>query len=321
MKADNRSALRGSADVIITKKTPTADDFTFTAPTDTVYSGDAKAADVAAKPGLTGMGEVTVKYFSDEARTTEAEPVDAGTYYVGITVAEGDINVATADNTVLYNAAWKFEITKPAPTVTPPAPYGPYYVQSGTTPTVPTTPAVTPTPAATSSVKMWAVQNADKSSITVSWDKVSGATKYTLYVRKNGKLEKVVETKKTKVLIKNVANNTSLEYVLKYTINGIESAENSAYTASIKVNYKPAVKLTASKGSVMIKWSKVPGATKYRVYKYVNGSLKLITETTKSAVRVTGTKSGKEYSYAVKAYVDGKWTKVYGSDIATVTAK
>ena len=262
VKADNRSALRGSADVIITKMTPTADNFTFTAPTDTVYSGDAKAADVAAKQGVTGMGEVTVKYFSDEARTTEAEPVDAGTYYVGITVAEGDIYGATADNTVLYNAAWTFEITKADPTVTAPTANTLTYngaaqalVNAGTaeggemqysldgvtySADIPTAtaagtytvyfkvvgdknhkdtkaknvtaaiaPRVNPTPyipsyssntstttsssvdsASTAEPKMWAIQNDDKSSITVGWEKINGASLYSLYVRKDGELKK-----------------------------------------------------------------------------------------------------------------------------------
>ena len=200
--------------------------------------------------------------------------------------------------------------------------YVPSYSPSSTTTTTTTTTTTSSSvDSASSKAKMWAVQNDDKSSITVGWDKVTGATKYTLYVRKNGKLEKVVDTKKTKVLIKNPANNTNLEYVLKYTIGGVESAESSAYTASIKVYYKPAVKATSKNGAVTLKWNKVPEATKYRVYKYVNGSLKLITDTTKNAVRITGTKAGKKYSYAVKALVDGKWTKVYTSDIVSVKAK
>ena len=85
--------------------------------------------------------------------------------------------------------------------------------------------------------------------------------------------------------------------------------------------YKPIVSLTANEGSITIRWSNVENAEKYKVFKYVNGKLKLVTETAKRAIRITGTKAGKEYSYAVKAYVDGKWTTVYTSDIVTVTAK
>ena len=196
------------------------------------------------------------------------------------------------------------------------------------TPSVPSSTTTTTTTTTSSSVdsasskaKMWAVQNDDKSSITVGWEKVNGATKYSLYVRKNGKLEKVVDTKKTKVLIKNPANNTNLEYVLKYTIGGVESAENSAYTASIKVYYKPAVKATSKNGAVTLKWNKVPEATKYRVYKYVNGKLVKVADTKANAVRISKVTAGKTYKYAVKAYVDGKWTKVTKSDIVSVKVK
>ncbi len=168
---------------------------------------------------------------------------------------------------------------------------------------------------------MWAVQNDDKSSITVGWDKVTGASLYSLYVRKNGKLEKVVDTKKTKVLIKNPANNVNLEYVLKYTIGGVESAESSAYTASIKVYYKPAVKATSKNGAVILKWNKVEGAEKYRVYKYTGGKLVKVADTEANAVRLKNVTTGKTYKYAVKAYVDGKWTKVTKSDIVSVKVK
>ena len=81
------------------------------------------------------------------------------------------------------------------------------------------------------------------------------------------------------------------------------------------------MKLTANEDSITIRWDKVPEAEKYRVYKCINGKLKLVGETTKRSVRINVTKSGKEYSYAVKAYVNGEWTKVYKSDLVTVTAK
>ena len=137
--------------------------------------------------------------------------------------------------------------------------YVPSYSPSNTSTTTTTTTSSS-VDSASSKAKMWAVQNDDKSSITVGWEKVNGATKYSLYVKKDGELKKVVDTKKTKVLIKNPANNTNLEYVLKYTIGGVESAESSAYTASIKVYYKPAVKATSKNGAVTLKWNKVPEA-------------------------------------------------------------
>lgn len=98
----------------IPKKTPAAGDFAYTAPTNLTYDGNSKAATVAANSGITGIGTVTVKYYSDASRTTEVtETKNAGTYYVGITVAEGDNY--TAGTGVLYDSSWSFVVTKSTP--------------------------------------------------------------------------------------------------------------------------------------------------------------------------------------------------------------
>ena len=58
----------------------------------------------------------------------------------------------------------------------------------------------------------------------------------------------------------------------------------------------------------------------YRVMKKTSSGYKLVTETEKNSVRISKVKSGK-YTYAVQALVDGEWTKVYKSDLASVTAE
>lgn len=94
----------------IGKYTPTADDFTFTTPTDLAYNGSPKAAAVATATDVSGMGDYTVKYYTDAQRTAEiASPTDVGTYYVGVTVAEGeDYNAAD----LVFGEDWQFEIGK-----------------------------------------------------------------------------------------------------------------------------------------------------------------------------------------------------------------
>ena len=99
--------------VEIAMATPTADNFIFTEPNDLTYTGGAKAADVVFDTQdntLSGIGDITVKYYSDENRVYEVEPVDAGTYYVGIVVDEGDNYNAVS--TVLYDEDWTFTIEK-----------------------------------------------------------------------------------------------------------------------------------------------------------------------------------------------------------------
>ena len=90
----------------ITKATPTADDFTFTAPSNLTYDGNTKTALV--NSSKSGMGAVTLKYYKGNSPLSAA-PTDAGEYTVKINVAEGD-NYESATN--LTADGWKFSIAK-----------------------------------------------------------------------------------------------------------------------------------------------------------------------------------------------------------------
>ena len=98
-----------SEDFIVTvgKKELTAADFNVALPADMVFSNTEKAVTVTAKPGITGAGEITVKYYGESGK--EAEPFSAGTYTFKIAAAEGRnykaVSGLTADS-------WKFTIEK-----------------------------------------------------------------------------------------------------------------------------------------------------------------------------------------------------------------
>ena len=103
--------------VTVSKADLTADYFTFTAPTNLVYDGQAKAATVTAKDGLTGIGAITIKYYKDRA-TEVSEPTEVGTYTVKIDVSEGG-NCNSISN--LTTLEWTFTILpKSNPPVNPP---------------------------------------------------------------------------------------------------------------------------------------------------------------------------------------------------------
>lgn len=82
-------------------------DFNVALPADMVFSNTEKAVTVTAKPGITGAGEITVKYYGESGK--EAEPFSAGTYTFKIDAAEGSnykaVSGLTADS-------WKFTIEK-----------------------------------------------------------------------------------------------------------------------------------------------------------------------------------------------------------------
>ncbi|MBQ9232505.1 MAG: hypothetical protein IJ167_00525 [Lachnospiraceae bacterium] len=95
----------------INRAMPSTGSFTYEAPSNLTYDGNAKTATVESTQ--TGMGQVTVKYYSDKECTTEVTPTNVGTYYVGITVAEGDNYSAVS--TVLHDASWQFSINRAMP--------------------------------------------------------------------------------------------------------------------------------------------------------------------------------------------------------------
>lgn len=128
-----------STTLTVEKKTLTATDFNFAPPTggSPVYDGIAKVPSVTANPDIAGkIGEITLSYYkksSSEAPQpgvlpdvqTEApslsEAIDADTYTVKITVAEGSDYKATTTplTSEAPEALWQFTITPLEVTVTP----------------------------------------------------------------------------------------------------------------------------------------------------------------------------------------------------------
>ena len=153
--------------LVIPKKTPAATDLTYTAPSDLTYSGSDKAATVAAASGVTGLGTITVKYYSDASRSTEVtETKNVGTYYVGATVAEGDQYAAST--AVLYGDGWTFTII-------------------ASTPSAPNAPTMAS--ATKNSITLNAVDNCEYSKDGANWQSgteftgLNPGTEYTFYQR------------------------------------------------------------------------------------------------------------------------------------------
>ena len=81
--------VRRSVSVTVNKADLSAADFTFTAPSDLVYNGSAKAATVTAKDGLIGVGSITLKYYKENVATA-TDPIEVGNYTVKINVDGGN---------------------------------------------------------------------------------------------------------------------------------------------------------------------------------------------------------------------------------------
>ena len=98
-------------EITISKATVSADNFSYSAPSDLVYSKTEKAATVT---GDAAYGAITIKYYSESSLTTVVSPINVGTYYVGITTAGGD-NYEAVTTAI---GVGSFEITARPVTVT-----------------------------------------------------------------------------------------------------------------------------------------------------------------------------------------------------------
>ena len=95
-----------------------------------------------------------------------------------------------------------------------------------------------------------------------------------------------------------------------------------------------AITLSASSqdGKINLSWNKLKKAKKYRVYQKVDGKNKLFKELKKTSLTidkayVNGKKKrkklkiGKKYTFSIKAFVNGKWTKITKAYTKTIKVK
>lgn len=154
--------------------------------------------------------------------------------------------------------------------------------------------------------------------VTLKWNKINNAKKYTVYQLINGKYVKVKDTNTTTVTFKKLKNGNTYKFIVRYTVNGKESSNAYSGRISVTLRYKPVVKAAATQNSVRLVWNDIPNSQKYAVYKYVNGKAVKLIETKKTSVKINKLTSKTEYQYIVCAYVNGKWTTMTKSDIVTV---
>ena len=143
-------------------------------------------------------------------------------------------------------------------------------------------------------------------SFKISWNKVTGATKYGVYMKQANGSYKWIKT------VTGTSFTTAVAaYGKQYTYKVLAANNNkSAQTFSNVVNAKntkklqtPSLKVAVNKnGSFKLSWGKVTGATSYQIYmKQPNGTYKLIKTTSSTSFTTAVAAKGKTYSYKVRA--------------------
>ena len=172
----------------------------------------------------------------------------------------------------------------------------------------------------------------EKDGVRISWKKTIGADKYRIY-KKNaeGKYETLHYTENgdvTTYLDTDVNNNTSYTYAVR-AMN--EAGLNSFYDKDgVSTRYTVApktLKVTNGDDEVVVSWSKVEGATAYRVYRRVVDADGDVTPWAYISGKITDLKfsdmtamSGTKYEYAVRVYSKGGYSDLYSEKAITYLA-
>ena len=159
----------------------------------------------------------------------------------------------------------------------------------------------------------------------ISWNRIEGAVKYVVYRKAVGtdNLVAVATTTSTEYLDNGVANNTSYHYTVRaFNSVGGYSVYDSGRIAKIKCVSAPVLaKISNATTGVRIDWSKVAGATGYRVYRRADGvdywTYLGITKDVKYIDTSVKTQNGKGYTYTVRA-VNGVDSGFDGDGLYTI---
>ncbi len=157
--------------------------------------------------------------------------------------------------------------------------------------------------------------------IKISWGAVAGAEYYNIYKKANGavKWSYIAKVKAGATAYTDKDVKHSVKYV--YTVRAVNSKGISSYNSTgIAQTFVSSPKISAmgnATNGVKIKWNKISGATKYRVYRKVPcGSWEILGNVgagTLSYIDKTA-KSGQSYQYTVRAWNGVAWSSYYTSD-------
>ncbi len=169
---------------------------------------------------------------------------------------------------------------------------------------------------------------ATKTSITLKWAAVPGATGYRVYQYKGGDWVRIKSTTSNQYTVKSLKNNKSYKFKIKpYAKTSDGTVWGSSSKSATLKTYDPTkteiTSASATETTVTIKWSKVSGATGYRLSVLKNGEWSRVKSTSALSYTVKKLKPDTTYTYMVRAYkkVDGKVTWYAESDSKKVTTK
>ena len=233
-------------------------------------------------------------------------------------IAKGTVNILGYDSTGRY-AVVKYDVSSGI-------------VNDDPEPTEPVEPTEPPAPTVDTSVGTpTGLSSSDSklSSFTLSWNSVSGANGYRVYLLDTTKntYQSLGTTQKTSFVVSGLSAGT----VANVKVKAYRTVEGKTYwgtaSAPLTAATRPAAPKTLKQSaststSVKLKWSSVNGATEYAVFQMQNdGSFKMILSAKKTSVSVTGLSPNCAYTFKVRPLLSVGGIGIAGTDSQTCTAR
>ena len=148
---------------------------------------------------------------------------------------------------------------------------------------------------------------AENKRTTLTWNKVTNASRYRVQMLKNGVWSTVGTPAANTLVVKNLTNGTKYSFRVLAKSGGVWSIASAVVTTTpslIPTN----VSAAAGNKSITMTWDKLNEASEYRVQMLKNNVWTTIALPTANTYTVKNLTNGTKYSFKVLANVDGKWS-------------
>ena len=142
-----------------------------------------------------------------------------------------------------------------------------------------------------------------RNGIEISWKASPGAEKYRVYYYGSRGWTKLTETTGTSVIDTDVSSGYSYRYTVRCITSDGTAFTSDCDTTGVSIYYVSAPKLIdvdADPDGVTLTWNSPNGASRYRVYKKIDGSWSRLGDTSSNSYTDTDVWAGETYTYTVR---------------------
>ena len=161
-------------------------------------------------------------------------------------------------------------------------------------------------------------------SVNLKWSAVDGADKYAIALKTNGGYSTYTyDCRRTEFSVKNLKPGNYQFLVQAHLPSGWSPfSANDLVSIRVPDPSSPMVAVGYSgSNSAVLSWDSVPGAAKYAIAEYKNGSFcNLSIDHKATSYEVKDLNLGEKHRYLVQAFVDGAWSKYSEDDLVEVIA-